>query len=68
MQKLKRAIEIGQGIDSKPELLLLKAFIEWKRLGIKLSLEKLLQQSYSRTQICLSGYHSPNTLYDEYSN
>lgn len=43
LDRLKRAIEICQNIDNKPEILMLKAFKEWKRLGIKISLEKLLQ-------------------------
>lgn len=43
LEKLRNAIEICQNIDNKPEIMLLKAFKEWKRLGIKISLEKLLQ-------------------------
>lgn len=52
LDKLKNAIEICMNIENKPEIMLLKAFKEWKRLGIKLSLEKLLQyrQTLDRIQ------------------
>ena len=42
-EKLRKAIEIWINIENKPEIMLLKAFKEWKRLGIKISLERLLQ-------------------------
>lgn len=41
--KLRNAIDIWINIENKPEIMLLKAFKEWKRLGIKISLERLLQ-------------------------
>jgi hypothetical protein len=50
LDKLRRAIEIGT--TGNERILLLKAFKEWKRLGIKMSLEKLLEyrQALDRLQ------------------
>lgn len=43
LEKLAKVIQMWQDIDNNPEILKLKAFKEWKRLGIKISLEKLLE-------------------------
>ncbi|CAI2361438.1 unnamed protein product [Moneuplotes crassus] len=50
--KLKKVLQICLNIDNDPEIMKLRAFKEWKRLGIKISLERLLEyrQTLDRLQ------------------
>ena len=64
-EKLKRVIMMMESIDNNPEIMKLKAFKEWKRLGIKISLEKLLQYRETLDQLQSMPLSEDDYYYDD---